>query len=97
MYCTCCGLCCKRLDKIELPEEYKYLDNGSGICKFLNDNRCMIYKERPLICNSNRMYALYYCQFFETMEKFEEFLKTICHQIQGEGLDERLRKNIKCD
>jgi Fe-S-cluster containining protein len=31
-------------------KDYKDLDRGDGVCKFLNENLCSIYEQRPLLC-----------------------------------------------
>lgn len=85
MYCSQCGLCCKKLNRLNLPEQYKYLDNGEGVCKYLKGKLCTIYNHRPDICNSKKMYELLYYKQFETYEKFENYLVTCCHLIQGEN------------
>ncbi|WP_374220409.1 YkgJ family cysteine cluster protein [Psychrobacter sp. CMS30] len=53
--CNQCGWCCQNLDKSEL---YKSLDEGNGVCKFfdLKQNSCIIYDDRPKICNIEAMY-----------------------------------------
>lgn len=83
MYCSCCGLCCEKLDRIDLPEQYKYLDNGEGVCRYLKNKLCTIYDHRPDICNSKKMYEFLYSSRFNTYEEFEEYLVTCCHFIQG--------------
>lgn len=55
--CSKCGECCRNLNKSEL---YKELHNGDGICKFLNGNLCSIYEKRPLLCNVDESYKIYF-------------------------------------
>lgn len=56
--CNGCGCCCKKvnlaveatkhIDKLHFP--YKWDDDG--VCEKLDiNNNCMVYDERPLICN----------------------------------------------
>ena len=56
--CDLCGLCCRniRLSYFYKPE----LDRGDGICKnLLEDNRCKIYNDRPIVCNVDAYYEKY--------------------------------------
>jgi Fe-S-cluster containining protein len=55
--CIQCGLCCRSLSNISLAAQY---DSGNGTCKYLKENLCSIYKERPLICNVGKMYTVYF-------------------------------------
>ena len=82
MYCTCCGLCCKKIDSIQLPKQYRYLDRGDGVCRYLCNNLCTIYENRPIICNSEKMYQAYYNKIYDSFEEFEVFLKKCCLEIQ---------------
>lgn len=36
------------------------LDDGKGECKYLDGNRCSIYKNRPILCRVDECYDLYY-------------------------------------
>lgn len=53
--CDCCGLCCMNLKMSDL---YKDLDRGDGICINFNINNklCMVYANRPIKCNIDKMY-----------------------------------------
>jgi Fe-S-cluster containining protein len=36
-------------------------DRGNGVCRYLTENNlCMIYSNRPVICNVEKMYDLYF-------------------------------------
>lgn len=54
--CDKCGCCCKHLDKII----YADLNRGDGICKYLVDNLCSIYDNRPLLCRVDASYEIYF-------------------------------------
>lgn len=56
--CDACGECCRNLDKSPV---YAELDNGNGVCKFLNGNLCSIYKDRPLLCRVDDGYDAFFC------------------------------------
>ena len=43
--CDMCGLCCRNL---KLSKIYAYLDRG--------EHKCLIYANRPVICNIERYY-----------------------------------------
>lgn len=57
--CDCCGLCCQNISNSSL---YSDLDRGDGICKYFNiDSKlCNIYENRPIKCNINKTYELYF-------------------------------------
>jgi Fe-S-cluster containining protein len=67
--CTKCGLCCRALHLIPALSDY---DNGNGVCRYLVDNLCSIYENRPEICDVEKMYLHY---FSGTMSKEEFFEK----------------------
>lgn len=77
--CDKCGECCRNLDKSDL---YKDLDRGDGICKYLYENICSIYEERPLLCRVDESYELlfkniinrsdYYKFNYESCKKLKE-------------------------
>jgi Fe-S-cluster containining protein len=45
-------------------------DEGNGVCRYLRDNLCDIYENRPLICNAEAMYLKY----FKDIMSEEEFI-----------------------
>lgn len=57
--CDCCGLCCMNLKQSSLYED---LDQGNGICKFfeIESRLCAIYNNRPIKCNIEKCYELYF-------------------------------------
>ena len=55
--CDVCGKCCRHLDRSEI---YKDLDRGDGICRYLEDNLCSIYDDRPLLCRVDDAYYKYF-------------------------------------
>lgn len=82
MYCTRCGLCCMQFSYIDLPEEYKKLDDGTGKCIYLVNNMCSIYEVRPLLCNHEKLFELYYKDLFDSIYDYEEYLHKQCKKIQ---------------
>lgn len=65
--CDQCGSCCRNLDKCEL---YAWLDRGDGTCKYLLENQCSIYSNRPLLCRIDECYDRY---FYKVMERDEYY------------------------
>lgn len=55
--CKKCGICCKSLNKSPIYDE---LHNGDGICKYLENNLCRIYENRPLLCRIDESYIRYF-------------------------------------
>lgn len=68
--CEKCGSCCKNLSRSSL---YKELDHGDGICIYFQQstNHCTIYEERPILCNIDKMYELFYKNQFSKEEYYE--------------------------
>lgn len=64
--CDKCGACCRNLDKSQL---YKDLDRGDGVCRYLQENLCMIYNERPILCRVDECYNY----FFKDIMSLEEY------------------------
>jgi Fe-S-cluster containining protein len=68
--CTGCGACCHRIGNIvdswglkDLPKDdemhFPYGYNDTGKCEMLDrDNKCLVYEDRPTICNVEKMFAL---------------------------------------
>jgi len=78
--CDKCGLCCMNLN---LNPLYKELDRGDGICKYFNEEThlCQIYNHRPIVCNVDTMYELY---FSEQMSRSEYYKlnKSSCEKLR---------------
>jgi Fe-S-cluster containining protein len=81
--CIKCGLCCQSIKNVHFLAEY---DNGNGVCRYLVDNICSIYNERPEICNVEQMYYLY---FKKSMNENEFILANLnsCLQLAKEKRD----------
>lgn len=76
--CDKCGLCCKSLAGNPI---YKDLDRGDGICKFLVDNLCSIYEDRPLLCRVDDAYNEYFKNSMTLEEYYKENYK-ICNILK---------------
>ena len=69
--CSGCGSCCKRVNKavenitarnLKTDEDltFPYKWDKTGRCEKLSeDNQCMVYEDRPIICNVDRMMKIY--------------------------------------
>lgn len=86
-YCDKCGKCCKMFDRLSGINEFEFLNNGTGECKYLNKNICTIYNKRPDICNTSWVYEHYYKDDY-TWEEYEKILWELCKKIkEGEHLE----------
>lgn len=79
-FCDKCGLCCRHIDKV--PQLARF-DLGNGVCKYLSNNLCSIYEDRPEICRVDYMYE----KFFKNYMTLEDFYK-----LNEQGCEE-LKKN----
>ena len=76
--CDKCGECCRNLDKSSI---YDSLHNGNGVCRYLKNNECSIYDERPLICRVDESYDI----FFKERLPYEEYIQLnyeCCKQLK---------------
>ncbi len=78
--CEKCGCCCRNLSKSSL---YRKLDRGDGVCKYLQDNICSIYKDRPVLCRVDLCYELYFRNFMGR-EQYYKLNKEMCRKLQKE-------------
>jgi len=78
------------LQHIPILSEY---DNGNGVCRYLENNLCSIYENRPLICNTDEMYRLYFREIM-TEKEFVTINMEACIQITEHFNDESLKKEI---
>ncbi len=66
--CNQCGLCCKNL---KLSSIYAELDRGDGTCKYLKNNLCSIYNDRPLLCRIDESYEFFFKDSFSKEEYYK--------------------------
>lgn len=97
--CTGCGSCCKRIDRLIdninlFPKEQQELlhfpyKHEDGVCEnLMEDNKCAIYENRPLICNIDK-----FIEVFE-LDKIQFYTDNInvCNKIMDEdGVSNELR------
>ena len=77
-YCDKCGECCRYLNRSEI---YKDLDSGDGVCRYLEENLCSIYKDRPLICRVDESYELYFSSIY-TKDEYYKLNIEACENIK---------------
>ena len=80
--CNRCGQCCRHL---HLSTLYARLDRGDGVCRYLDETSslCTVYDHRPLLCNVDAMYDLYFSQFMTREEYYEQNRKS-CKTLQDD-------------
>lgn len=68
--CDKCGLCCRN---IGLSPLYLDFDRGDGVCMYYDDNTrlCTIYDKRPLLCNVDKMFDVYFSDKMTRKEYYE--------------------------
>ncbi len=76
--CDMCGECCRN---IGLSPIYSELDNGKGVCKFLNGNICSIYKNRPLLCRVDECFEVYF-KGIMTKEEYYRLNYEVCKKLK---------------
>ena len=80
--CDRCGECCKKLNKSPVYDE---LHNGDGVCRYLVENLCSIYEDRPLLCRIDESYEVL---FKEQMDKskYYELNYKFCNKLKKQIL-----------
>lgn len=82
--CLKCGECCKNLHKSDF---YKNLHNGNGICIYLKNNECTIYKNRPLLCRIEESYIFFKEKL--TKEEYYELNYHECYKFIKNNMEEK--------
>lgn len=77
--CNQCGLCCKNLT---LSQVYAELDRGDGTCKYLKDNLCSIYNDRPLLCRIDESYEVFFRDSF-SREEYYRINYEMCNKLKN--------------
>lgn len=56
--CTGCGACCLRVDRVpEFVATYpEFIGPGGRCVNLLDDMRCAIYEDRPLLCRCDKLF-----------------------------------------
>ena len=84
--CSKCGLCCKQISKI--PMFADLLDTEKGICKYFDEatNLCTIYDHRPVFCNVDESYRLFFSKKY-SLKEYYEINYNACKNLQMNGED----------
>lgn len=86
--CSGCGECCRHIDRAvesvngdpRFPFLYGWDETGK--CEKLGtDNKCMVYDDRPLMCNVDKIAEL----FALDLNEFYEMNKKACNRLMDEG------------
>ena len=59
----------------------KNMLNADGSCKYLINNDCSIYENRPEFCNVKVMYEKYYQNDY-SLQEFYQLNADVCNQLQ---------------
>jgi Fe-S-cluster containining protein len=87
--CVRCGLCCRILATVP---KLSCLDDGNGVCRYLKNDLCSIYKKRPLVCNSEKVYVTFYKDHMSE-RTFVRKVLAVCHDlILKSGNEQNLEK-----
>lgn len=79
--CDKCGLCCKSLAGSPI---YAELDRGDGTCKYLLNNLCSIYENRPLLCRVDEAYSKIFKNYMSEEDYYSENYK-ICKLLKSKN------------
>lgn len=77
--CEKCGACCRNISKSNL---YQKLDRGDGVCKYLRDNLCEIYNNRPVLCRIDECFKLYFSKIM-SQEQYYKLNRIMCKNLQN--------------
>ena len=76
---NCKAYCCRKIGLID-PS----LDRGDCVCKHLTkDNKCDIYENRPLICNTDKVYELFFSSIM-TRDEYDRINAECCIKLRNE-------------
>lgn len=81
--CDKCGLCCRKVSESTI---YTELDRGDGICRFFDEfsKLCMIYEDRPLLCNVGEAYERIF-QGVISREEYENLNRESCRKLKADA------------
>lgn len=77
-HCSQCGECCKHLKNSKI---YVELDRGDGICRYLDQNKCSVYENRPLMCRVDEAYDRLYKDTY-TQEEYYKLNYEACEWLK---------------
>jgi len=78
--CEKCGSCCRHVGQTPLGRQ---LAKPNGVCRHFNEENklCMIYKNRPIICNVDAFYQNYLQKEMD-IDDFYALNKKVCAKLQ---------------
>ena len=78
--CDMCGLCCRNL---KLSKVYAHLDRGDGTCRHYDEktHKCLIYANRPVICNIERYYREHLAKVIDK-DKYFALNYEVCKKLK---------------
>lgn len=78
--CTKCGVCCENLS---LSSLYIKLDRGDEVCIYYDSKNklCSIYNNRPIICNIDAMYKMYFYNEM-SLENYYKLNYEFCNELK---------------
>lgn len=81
--CSQCGECCRHVGDTALAEDMAL---PNGCCRYLNEenNLCTIYATRPLFCNVDKSYEIYYKSIMSKLDYYKKNIE-VCSKLQGKG------------
>lgn len=96
--CSGCGSCCKRISNAveatkDIPDlKFPHNIDENGKCEMLLDDlSCMVYENRPLLCNVEKMAE----HFKLDKQKFYKFNHKACLDMQDiDNVPENLRLKL---
>lgn len=91
--CDRCGSCCRHLNLF--GPSYAWLDRGDGVCRNLDPetNLCLIYNNRPLICNVKEGYKSFFSDI--SYERYIAMTMQGCLKLKQIDRDERISKKAE--
>ena len=98
--CTSCGSCCTRVNiaaeavkGLVVGYVFPYTWDEAGRCEKLSeDNKCLVYEDRPIMCNIDKWMRHYKLD----KESFYKANITACNQMMHEdGVDVSLRITVQ--
>ncbi len=75
-HCVRCGECCRHIHPIKGWKDLQ----ANGVCKFLIDNQCSIYENRPNLCRYDAVYELFKAKM--SLQEYDEMVMHYCQQLQ---------------
>ena len=89
--CNGCTICCETIGSLlvsgssedwvnELIDKFPYSVDSNGVCEMLKDNKCSVYKNRPIICNINKTF--YYQNITKSKKEWLKINKEACTKLK---------------